>query len=215
MAKSNYNSLNLWRGRIAGQVYKAVRGKQVISTYVPGRNPNTMAQQLVRAKLTVVAKLTRVFRYVIRLGFAEDAGSKRSIPIARFIKHNFGNISGDSPDIVSLDPSKIILAEGSRTGATFNPVLDIDTQPGEVVIGITNAVSPYEDEQEDLVFGVLYAPDLKQAILSEGVARTSNKIRMALPTDWTGIEIHAYGFVIGGQNLQASPSRYIGHVNLD
>lgn len=215
MAKANYNALNIWRGRIGGQVYKNVRGKQVIAPFVAPKNPNTSKQQLARAKMAFIGTLATIFRYVIRIGFKGAAASHGSTPFGRFVKENYHSMTGTQPGAISILPSSIVVAKGSRTGASFSPNIDTDSTPGKVTLNITDATTVYEDEATDLIYGALYAPDLEEAIVSEGVARTEEKIEIAYPAKWSGLQIHAYGFVSSADNTSQSQSTYIGSANLD
>lgn len=214
MAKSVYNSLNFWRGRIAGQVYKSVRGKQVISTFVVPKNPKTSAQQLSRAKLTLLGTLGSVLRYVIREGFKGDALAHRSTPKACFIKRHYDKVQGTSAENVAIAPEQLILSHGSRTNVFFSDTIDASSVPQQVTLTITDGMTIYDDELNDKVYGALYCEDLNQVILSLPVTRTTDKIDITVPKAWTGLEVHAYGFVVSKDGNQSSPSTYIGHTTI-
>lgn len=214
MAKSNYNSLNLWRGRIAGQVYKSVRGKQVIATFVEARNPKTAAQRLVRAKMALLGQLASKFRYAIRVGFRPEASKHRSTPVACFVNRNYDFVQGTSHENVVIAPEQILVSIGSRTGVEFSDTIDASSEPQQVTLTIIDGTGTYDDEATDKVYGILYCEELQQVVMSEPVSRTDSRIDIRIPKRWLGMEIYAYGFVTSKDGTDASKSSYIGHATV-
>lgn len=205
-------------GNIVGYIS---RGVQMFRAYQPNvRNPRTAKQVLQRAKISLLSKIAGRFKFASYLGLVDEAAAGKMSTVNMFSKLNYSRIVGATPDTITVDPSRLLIAKGTMYNASFNPVLDIDTEPGFVVIGIsdTQALALNGDLDAQSIYGVLYAPDLGQVLLSEPQGTSQNKIRMALPTAWTGIEVHAYGYVVGTSgNLyhKSSDSVYIGHVNID
>lgn len=212
-----YNGKN----KLGNSVGYISRGVQMWRAYNGSpRNPRTPKQTLQRAKIAVVTRVGGWFRNAAYLGLVDEAAAAKNSTTNMFTRLNYKHVTGESADVVSLDPSRIEIAKGTMNNAQYSPVLDIDTQPGEVVIGVTDTqpLALNGDLDAQVIYGVLYAPDLGQVILSDPASSTTNKIRIVLPTAWTGIEVHAYGYVAGTTgNLyhKSSKSAYIGHVNID
>ena len=80
------------------------------------------------------------------------------------------------------------------------------------VIYSTSADMPGADAQ-DKEYLFIYQPDTKQGILSAPALRTTGTIEVRVPSTWTGLTVHVYGFGLGdgrenkGKN---SDSCYIG-----
>lgn len=197
------------------------RGVQMFRAYQPNvRNPRTVKQVLQRAKISLLSQIAGRFKFASYLGLVDEAAAGKMSTVNMFSKLNYGRIAGTTADTLVLDPSRIIVSKGTMYNASYNSVLDVDTEPGVVVINVTDtqALALNGDVDAQVLYGVLYAPDLGQVLLSEPASSTANKIRVTLPTAWTGIEVHAYGYVVGTTgNLyhKSSDSVYIGHVNID
>ena len=72
-------------------------------------------------------------------------------------------------------------------------------------------------DADDNVYLFVYEPESGQGILSAPVKRSSAAVEMRLPSTWSGLTVHVYGFTIGAgrDNLGlGSPSAYVDNLGL-
>lgn len=218
MGKSLNNPMMTWYGKVGANVFSKLFGQQIIREYAKPSNPNTEKQQLVRARFLFMTKLGLVFDQSSLLALKSRANSNGMFPNNMFFSLNYKNITGSTPGAVSIDPSKIVVADGNLPGCVFSSTLSTAT-PGRVVITVTDvlATAPRASD-EDNIYVVLYCPDADMAIMSAPARRTDGAtLSVAYPASWSGLEVHAYGFVMGGlekTNGKSSRSEYIGHAEL-
>ena len=108
---------------------------------------------------------------------------------------------------LAVDLPSLCISEGPVAPVGFNePELLDDT-----TISITFEKNPLHkvSNQSDYVFLVVYCPDLDCFVKSDPVSRRAGHLEMSLQEEWTGHEIHLYGFVKDGSG-RASMSQYIG-----
>ena len=200
-------------GNLVGYVS---RGTQMFRAYVAAiHNPRTSSQQLQRARLSYISKLGRIFKYAARIGFHGMATYRKSSEVNAFVHVNIGSLTGSTPEAVTINPNDILVAYGGRTGASFSSQIDTDSTPGAISVTITDASTTQEDQVNDKVYVVAYAPDVEEAVVSAGVARSADKVEVTYPDKWSGLQVHVYGFVAAPDNSEASMSVHIGTANLD
>ncbi len=107
-----------------------------------------------------------------------------------------------------------------RVGGAFRVVHrqtpDFDTESQvtvqfDAVAGVTNSGS------DDKVYLFVYQPDTGQSVLSTPVKRSERSITVAVPSEWSGMRVHLYGFVVGATESKemntfcmVSPTTYVG-----
>lgn len=218
MGKSLNNPMMTWYGKVGANVFSKLFGQQIIREYAKPSNPNTEKQQLVRARFLFMTKLGLVFDQSSLLALKSKANSNGMFPNNMFFSLNYKNITGTTPDNVSIDPSKIVVADGNLPGVMFSPSIGTTT-PGRLTLTVTDvlATAPRASD-EDNIYVVAYCPDAEMAILSAPARRTDGAtLSVAYPAAWSGLEVHCYGFVMGGLEKttgKASRSEYIGHAEL-
>jgi hypothetical protein len=81
----------------------------------------------------------------------------------------------------------------------------------DAVAGVTNSGS------DDKVYLFVYQPDTGQSVLSTPVKRSERSITVAVPSEWSGMRVHLYGFVVGATESKemntfgmVSPTTYVG-----
>jgi hypothetical protein len=67
---------------------------------------------------------------------------------------------------------------------------------------------------DDMVYLYVYSPTIGKGILSQGAHRRTKAIRIRLPEDWSGHQVHLYGFVVD-RDGRSSNSTYIGMGRVD
>lgn len=216
MAKTDYNALNFWRGRVGGKIYKVQMGKQVILEYVQPANPNTEAQRLVRAKEKVIGSLAGRLRYVLRIGMKPYARELHSPTAGAFQKVNYASIlRGTTPDTLAVIPDKMVLSKGNRLKVLFDNSIQ-QTTPGKLGITYNDPyASSYPELHDDKVYVAVYCPDMDAAIMGEPASRGAGTLRVDIPSAWSGLDVHVYGFVASKDGRDVSDSEYIGHVTLN
>lgn len=218
MAKAFYNALGKWSGKVGANVYSKLFGNQIIRERTKGSNPNTEEQKMVRAKLAFVSQLGGVMDPAVSLGMKKAAKRERMFPQNLFSKENYGNLQGTAPDNLSIDPSKIVLSKGNMTGVVFSSSIGTST-PGTLTVSVADINAGIgKASNEDSIYAVVYCPDAKAAVLSAAARRTDGAtLSVRYPTSWSGLEVHVYGFVVGGSRKYkgvASTSEYVGHAEL-
>ena len=218
MAKSFYNAFGRWHGSAGSKTFSVLFGNQVIKERQGKRKftPNE-AQAVAQARLTLLSQLASIFDPALQLGFAKRAQG-RMFAANLFVKMNYCNVTGTAPDNVSIDPSKIVCADGNLTGVVFSSSIGTAT-PGTVTVTVSDVMADvYKSSPEDSIYVFVYCPDAQNGILSAAARRTDGAtLSVRYPNSWSGLEVHVYGFVIGGARKtkgKASDSEYIGHAEL-
>lgn len=205
------------RGKLGNSVGYTLYGQQMFRAYV-GKgevtNPKSAAQVAQRAKIAFLTELSIVFRAAARVGFADEARARGCSAVNYFVHLNYPNVTGSTPDDVSIDTSSIVCAKGNVPPVMFSSSIGTAT-PGGItmsVIDINTGVEGASDE--DNIYCFAYCPDAGTGILSAPARRTDGAtITIRYPSSWSGLEVHVYGFVAGVDNA-SSNSEYIGHVEL-
>ena len=206
-------------GKIGNMVGYSIYGKQAFRAYNPVvANPKSDDQQLQRAKIALLTKLLQVFKPAIRLGFKDEARARGCSAVNFFTHRNYPQVTGTSPMGVTLDPSRIVVAQGSIPGVVFSGSL-VTSVPGQVTATISGTnVEVAGADVNDLVYCFVYCPDAGMGIISPATVRDgATGVTVRYPNSWSGLEVHVYGWVVSGAEAtpgQSSISEYIGHVEL-
>lgn len=205
------------RGKLGNSVGYTLYGQQMFRAYV-GKgevsNPKSEAQVLQRAKIKLLTELSIRFRGAARLGFSDEARNRGCSAVNFFVHRNYPEVQGTSAESVSINPAKIVCAQGNVPGVVFSSTIGVTT-PGVINLTITDINAEVEGAStEDLIYGVAYCPDAGACVLSAGVHRTSDAVlTIRVPQSWSGLEVHVYGFVTNPEKA-SSNSDYIGHAEL-
>lgn len=218
MGKSLNNPMMTWYGKVGANVFSKLFGQQIIREYAKPSNPNTEKQQLVRARFNLMTKLSVVFDQSSLLALKSKANGEGMFPNNMFFALNYKNVTGTTADNVSIDPAKIVVATGNLPGVVFSSTIGTAT-PGTLTVTVTDvlATAPRASDEDD-IYVVAYCPDAEMAVLSAPARRTDGAtLSVRYPSAWSGLEVHVYGFVMGGLEKttgKASNSEYIGHAEL-
>lgn len=205
-----------FKGKL-GKVY----GRIVHGVNLGAKNPGTkskswkptssQADNMERFK--TLAQLASAFRRSSNIGlkaYARQLGPLVS-PFDAFIVYNQGAVSvmGGEAEVdhgsVKLSKENGLPAVGFGNAnftsagvvkATWTPNADVEPADGQ-----------------DKVALVVYQPDSNQCVLSTEALRTDAAAEVPVPSTWTGMTVHVYGFCIGnGRNTQGmlSESYYLG-----
>lgn len=112
MAKTGYNPFNRWQGRVGGNVYKVVNGKQVIVPYSGASNPsNTPAQSEVRTRFALSQKIAKIIPAEVIAGLKGNKAERRAALRSLLFNASVAStINGGY--IATLDAAKVRLSEG-------------------------------------------------------------------------------------------------------
>ena len=192
-----------WKGK---QVYRAYQGTV--------RNPNTARQKLARAKFLLLAELAVQFYSATVKGFYASANSKKITQGNRFFQTNYNKISGSTPEALEISIPELTLSEGPVPQVTVG-ALDVST-PSTVKIPITNGnASELYASNDDEIYAFVYCPSAKRGRIGAAASRSDSFATVTgLPSAWSGLEVHAFLFVVGGPTShyrgKASMTQYCG-----
>ena len=220
MAKSFYNAFGRWRGSAGSKTFSVLFGNQVIKERQGKRKftPNE-AQAVAQARFALLVHMADAFEPALELGYARAARG-RMFTRNMFTRENYGNVTGTTPDNVHIDPTKIRISKGNLPGVVFSSAIGTST-PGTVTVSVTDVNLVGKATDEDNIYVLVYCPDALKygaGILSAPARRTEGAtLSVRYPMSWSGLEVHVYGFVMGGGKKtkgKASESEYVGHAEL-
>lgn len=203
-------------GKLGTAVGRRWKGKMVYSAY-QGKvsNPNTEAQQLVRARFAVLGKMASAFLSTLQLGLKRWAVRLRLTEGDVFVKTNYAAVEGESADALTVGYDQLAVAQGPLTGvqfgsAVFTTPLTPTVPIAEGNVGVDGAKS------DDKVYLVAYSPDKQKAVRSTTpVSRSDANATVSVPASWQGLKVHLYGFVQSASDKTlVSDSEYIGFGNI-
>lgn len=136
MGKTAFNPLSQWRGRVGGQVYKVVNGKQVVVPYKPveSKGQGTIAQMTTRARFALAGKYSKIVPPEILRGFNGSKVDRRSL-FVRNITRKATVTLNDGTVTAAIAPEDIIFSEGLVT--TLNMGTPALSAGGELTATVT------------------------------------------------------------------------------
>ena len=207
--KSNF----AFKGRLGLNTASIVHGVNILKGLPASvRNPRTSAQMDNRERFKTLAQLSSAFLGASNIGLKTKAKSYGPLVTVfdAFIKANQGAVSVMGGD-AEVDYGSLKCSVGSLPQAGFGNASFAEPQKVSVSYS-TSADMPGADAQ-DKEYLFVYQPDNKQGILSAPALRTTGSIEVRVPSTWTGLTVHVFGFGLGdgrdnkGKN---SDSCYIG-----
>lgn len=216
------------RGKLGNSVGYTLYGQQMFRAYVGKgevKNPRTISQVTQRAKISLLTNLSVIFRNAARLGFGDEAQNRGCSAVNFFVHKNYPKVTGTTADNVNIDPTKIVVAQGSVPSVVFSSTIGTST-PGALTFTVTDVQSQVDGaSDEDMIYVFVYSPDADGGILSLPATRAQGaSITVRYPESWSGLEVHAYAwvnrgpFTAGARQAEvihaSSDSEYLGHVDL-
>lgn len=125
MGKTAFNPLSQWRGRVGGQVYKVVNGKQVVVPYSGAKRKSTsLAQQSVQVRFALAGKLSKITPAEILAGLNGSKVDRRSEFTRNITKRATVSVIDDGFQ-ASIDAPNVIFSKGEvinidLSGITMN-----------------------------------------------------------------------------------------------
>lgn len=194
MSKNANGYMGIQVGKLGPAVGFMWKGKNIYRAYNPfAKDANTPKQQLQRALFRVISKTSRLLSPAINLGYAYKANSLHTTTRGLFVKDNFQYTSGDSPENVEIDLSKLTVSDGPLTPPIFgtpaynpsNACVDI---PFVGNVGIGCAL----DNDEIMVYG--FCPDLEMATFTSAAREATDPLSLPVPDAFRGHDVYIYGF---------------------
>lgn len=211
MGKVQQGILDGFVGKVGTVVGSFWKGKPVMRGWKRAiRNPQTNAQQLVRARFAAAGRLTGSMHSAISIGLHNRAVSRHITEGDVFVDINWGHIHADTPGTATIDYAELTIAEGNLPEPQYGNASFAD--PLSVSVPMTDTTGIIGASADDLVYMFVYDPEAQAGILTK-VKREANSISTSVPAYWNGHRVHVYGFAVGaGVDNQGniSNSRYIG-----
>lgn len=222
MAKTDFNVLGRQSGKIGNVVGLVRAGHQLYRAYTNKQTTKeTEEQAKVRSHFSFLGSMALAFATAIRKGF--KALTKGTLQTAEniFVKKNWGAVTVSDPESPSCDYGSLVIAQGRAPWPEFGTPSFVEE--GEV--SVTFSATGYAGQTEnDKVYIFVYQPDTNTGILSNPTALSTGSLTVEVPTVWSGMKVHVYGFAVSAYNgedpdlpLQAgdvSQSVYVGQGTL-
>lgn len=196
--------------KIRGNLFGGYTGKLGLNygRYVHGVNLGAMmptqrdakkasAQQKdLMLRFATLGTLASSFLNAIRLGL--KVAAKTMGPLVSefdaFVRINKDSVHVEG-GIAEVEYGSILLAKGPLPMVGFKAA-SFD-EPLKVSVDFTpNSDTPGADA-DDNVYLVVYNTDSNQSVMAAPVKRSAGGIEVRLPSTWSGLTVHVYGFAIG------------------
>lgn len=180
-------------GKIGPVVGRKFREENVYSAYQKNVfNPRSEAQTHHRNRFRHLSTLSHDMACGAIFGFRTAAKGTNLSPRNLFQKTNWPCVTatgaGTTIDFTGIQVSKGGLSAVNFSQATF----DI---PLSVVVEFEEFGAPCQRTANDKAFVYVYCPDAKQGVLSAATNLDEGKVTINVPSLWTGMRVHAWGFV--------------------
>jgi hypothetical protein len=202
-------------GKLVGMTGK--NGKVYLRAAAPKKNRvMTEKQQIVQSRFKVIQELASNAKPVLRMGLKKRAQQLKCSVYNAFVKENWDNIRCNMPGVTTVNYPEIVFALGNVPNVRFgSPQFD---EPLTVQVTFTGNVDQLNADATDKVYIYAYCPDTGEGLMSDAVSRSASTMTLAVPTNWNGMKVHVWGYVIGGENnpLEGTPSQsvYVGTGNI-
>lgn len=227
MSHTDGNTFGLEHGKIGDRIAVVLDGKQIYKKLYKPTNPRTPKQQMHRAKLAFVNRLSKELAEAVNLGF-EMVPEKGSGQTARnaFVKMNWDNGSvawDEEKSEWGIVPQRLVLAYGPRY---IGRGMTATVHDGRLHIGCSDpGLDDPHAVKDDRLMVAVYRPSIPTVHVFSGPLRKDcHECCFDLPTDVSGEEdvMHVYAWFqattyhrSGGGKItvrpgQASPSVYLG-----
>lgn len=207
MAKITSGILGPFTGRLGTAVGYMWRQKACVRAYQPHIHfPNTPLQQQQHSWFISMVRFAAVANPALKLGYKLLSYKASMTDGNYFVTKNKEHFHIEDGQI-RIDYDKLQLSAGSTADVYFksprfeqNETISVEFEKNSLSLRALN---------EDSVYLFVYSPSLGEGFLSAPVARRAKHLRIRLPEEWSGNEVHLYGFVID-RDGRASNSTYIG-----
>lgn len=218
MAKQGMENFGSYRGKLGNTYGRKVHGV-ALNALMPGARGNKNATEEMRdiqLRFKTLAQMASAFIASIAIGLKTRAKAIGPLvsPFDAFIKDNWGATHAEG-GVVEVDYGDIKIADGKLPEVAFgSPNFE---EPLRVSVAFTpNSDTPGADADDEVRL-VVYQPDSNKSVMSAPVQRSTATIELALPSTWSGMTVHVYGFTVGAGTTNkgiVSDGSYIGTGNV-
>lgn len=216
MAKNIYNNETFLRGKVGKNIYKVVRGKQIVAPFAIPANPRTTAQVFARAKMTLIGRIAAAMKSVINVGFGPYAKQRRSLPIALFIKENYKHIEGATIEALNLKWNDIIVSKGSNRGIVLDADhIDQTSVPGTISVTVQEQlIEADQSNANDKCFLAALCPEVNDACIGTMVKRQeATELSVVPPAWWSAHKVYLYSVTMSEDETSVSTSLLVGQID--
>ena len=219
MAKLRGNLFGNFQGKLGLSYGRMVHGVNLGANMPTPRGKGyiyTASEKDRMERFKVLAQLASAFQGANDLGL--KAKAKQMGPLVSPFDA-FMNLNSPAVSVVGgeaeVDYGSIICSKGKMPIVAFGNASF--AEPARVSVSFQTSADQPGTDALDKVYCLIYQPDTNQAIITPGAARTTGSVDQRVPTAWTGMTVHVYGFAIGGGEDNkgiACDSSYIGTGNI-
>lgn len=211
MSKNGKGYMGDQIGKLGPAVGARWKGKMVYRSYQQFvHDPSTKRQTLVRARFKQLAVMASAFLNALRIGLAKVAKRYQNTEGNNFMRLNWPAVTATSAEQVTVDYASLVISTGHLPQVDFGTP-DFDTA-GKVTVPIGGVVIE-PAKTTDKVYLYVYQPDTGLGLLSEPALRSDSSVSIDVPSVWSGMRVHVYGFAAGAADEyegELSPSTYVG-----
>lgn len=212
MAKVNCGILDGFIGKVGTVIGSFWKGIPVMRAWQrKAKGGNSDSQQLIRARFSALGSLASEFLPVLRMGMAGVASRHRYTEVDAFVSKNWDAAHATVPGSATVDYADLVVAEGNLPKVYFGTP-HFDTAQTVEVSFVAGSEASGADPS-DSVYLFAYCPDIDEGMLSEAVARSSQRATLTVPSHWNGLTVHVWGLTVGGSLTNkgnVSDSSYVG-----
>jgi len=186
MAKSTGSFI---RGKIGDKVYSNLHGRQMIRGYRKNKKqPGTPAQRAHWAAISELARLASDMSVIYKEGLHRYAIRNKREPQDVFRKLNYEFIT---PEGVLYN--RLVVSRGSEISVAITSVL----HEGNLLTVMFNGQCDATDAGiNDRLMLFAYCPERRLVVPADPVSRSSGSVSMSLPSDWQGLPVHLYAYIL-------------------
>lgn len=214
MAKLRGNLFGNFQGKLGLAYGRMVHGVNLGANMPVKRGNEKGTQQMYdqQKRFALLAVMASGFMTAINLGL--KAAAKSIGPLVSsfdaFIKLNAPSVHIEA-GTQQVEYGSLIVAKGNLPQVGFTAA-DF-SEPLQVSVSFTpNTSTPGADANDDVYITVL-EPESNMTVTSAAVKRSVGSIEMALPSTWSGMTVHVYGFAVNAEG-KASHSAFIATGNV-
>lgn len=199
-------------GKLGTAVGRKWKNKMVYSAYQGKvRNPKTENQCIIRARFSRLSMLAASFLDATEIGLKASAKHYDYTESDHFMKRNWDAVTATDPEVLTVDYGALVVSEGRTPWVEFHEPDFSDEASVSVTFDPGNKVP--KASANDQVYLFVYQPDTDMGVLSLPVSRSTGSVSVAVPSLWSGMTVHLYGFAVGAGDStkgKTSPSTYVG-----
>ena len=218
MAKQGMENFGSYRGKLGNSYGRKVHGVALNALMPTPRGNKNATEEMrdIQLRFKTLAQMASAFMASIVIGL--KARAKAIGPLVSefdaFIKDNWGATHAEG-GVIEIVYGNIKIADGKLPEVGFGSANF--EEPLRVSVGFTpNTDTPGADAADEVRL-VVYQPDSNKTVMSAPVQRSAGTIEMALPSTWSGMTVHVYGFSVGAGRTNkgiVSDGSYIGTGNV-